>query len=89
MNPEERSDPPLSNPFAQPGQWYKGCLHGHTTRSDGKRTPEQIIDWYRRHGYHFLALTDHSILSESRTLGDDFCLLSGIESEGIDPQMGV
>jgi hypothetical protein len=89
MFSEQALDPPLVNPFAQPGQWYKGCLHVHTTRSDGKWTPEQVIDWYRRHGYHFLAFTDHGVLSETRTVADDFVLLSGIEADGVDPHMGV
>ncbi|MEX2306830.1 MAG: hypothetical protein WD738_04525 [Pirellulales bacterium] len=32
--------------------------------SDGDDFPEMIADWYRSHGYHFLALSDHNILSE-------------------------
>ena len=49
----------LANPFSEPGQWYKDCLHVHSTCSDGRWTPQQVIDWYREQGYHFLALTDH------------------------------
>jgi predicted metal-dependent phosphoesterase TrpH len=48
-----------------------------------------VIDWYRRHGYHFLAFTDHGVLSETQTVADDFVLLSGIETDGVDPHMGV
>ncbi|MCH2123496.1 MAG: hypothetical protein MK165_01795 [Pirellulaceae bacterium] len=44
-------------------QWYKGNLHTHSLWSDGNDFPEMIADWYRRHGYHFLALSDHNILS--------------------------
>ena len=25
--------------------------------------PESVADWYKRHGYHFLVLSDHNILS--------------------------
>ncbi len=48
-----------SLPFAQPGQFYKGNLHTHSTESDGKREPAEVIATYRDAGYDFLTLTDH------------------------------
>ena len=39
--------------------WYKGNLHMHTTRSDGKVTPEEAKKIYYQAGYDFIALTDH------------------------------
>lgn len=39
----------------------KGGLHCHTTRSDGRGTPEEVIRYHYDHGYDFLALTDHRI----------------------------
>ena len=45
-------------------RWFKGNTHTHTLWSDGNDFPEMVVDWYRRHGYHFLALSDHNILSE-------------------------
>lgn len=45
-------------------RWWKGNLHTHSLWSDGDDFPEMIADWYRRHGYHFLALSDHNVLSE-------------------------
>ena len=45
-------------------RWYKGNLHTHSLWSDGNDFPEMITKWYHDHGYHFLALTDHNILSE-------------------------
>lgn len=45
-------------------RWWKGNLHTHTLWSDGNDFPEMIAEWYRTHGYHFLALSDHNILSE-------------------------
>ena len=39
----------------------KGCLHSHTTRSDGKDAPEAVIRKYYENGYDFLAITDHRI----------------------------
>ncbi len=44
-------------------QWWKGNLHTHSLWSDGDEYPEMIVDWYKTHGYDFLALSDHNILS--------------------------
>jgi hypothetical protein len=79
----------FSNPFALPGQWFKGNLHTHSTNSDGKLTPEEVIDWYRARGYHFLALTEHRVPSPTRAVSPDFLLVSGIELDGIDPTIGI
>lgn len=46
-------------PFGKPGTFYRGNLHTHSTRSDGKRTPEQVVNDYRSRGYDFISLTDH------------------------------
>ena len=46
-------------PFARPGRFYRGNLHTHSTRSDGLKSPEEVVAVYRDHGYDFLALTDH------------------------------
>lgn len=50
---------------AQPagGRWFKGNLHTHTLNSDGDSTPEEVVRWYREHGYDFLVLTDHNFLT--------------------------
>lgn len=56
QSPQHSSDPPL--------QWWKGNLHTHSLWSDGDQFPEMIADWYQEKGYHFLALTDHNVLSE-------------------------
>jgi hypothetical protein len=61
-----------------PAQWYKGNLHTHTLWSDGDDFPEMVADWYRGHGYHFLALSDHNILSQ----GFKWMPISKVESRG-------
>jgi hypothetical protein len=48
---------------AEPRYW-KGNLHTHSLWSDGDDFPEMIVDWYHRHGYNFLTLSDHNRLSE-------------------------
>src|SRR5580693_5839579 len=44
--------------------YWKGNLHTHSLWSDGDDFPEMIADWYKSHDYHFLALTDHNVLSD-------------------------
>ena len=46
------------------GQWFKGNTHTHTTESDGDSAPEDVARWYRDHGYHFLVLSDHNVLTD-------------------------
>lgn len=70
-------------------QWYKGNLHTHTTRSDGRKTPEEAIALYRDSGYDFLALTDHWVCSQTAQAGS-LLLLSGCEyNTGPDPVSGI
>jgi len=45
-------------------RWWKGNLHTHSLWSDGDDFPESIADWYKEHGYHFLALSDHNRMLE-------------------------
>jgi len=45
-------------------RWWKGNLHTHSLWSDGDDYPEMIADWYKVHGYNFLALSDHNIIAD-------------------------
>jgi hypothetical protein len=45
-------------------RWLKGNLHTHSYWSDGDDFPEMIMDWYKTHGYDFVALSDHNILAQ-------------------------
>ncbi len=47
---------------AQELQWFKGNTHTHSLWSDGNDFPEMITDWYKAHGYDFLAISDHNVL---------------------------
>ncbi len=40
----------------------KGCLHTHTTHSDGQLSPQEVADVYESKGYDFIAFTDHDYL---------------------------
>ena len=45
--------------FAAPGRFWRGNIHTHSTRSDGKLEPEEVCRRYREAGYDFLCLSDH------------------------------
>jgi hypothetical protein len=53
-----------SVPDEPAGRWWKGNLHTHSLWTDGADFPEMIADWYRNHGYNFLAITEHDMLQE-------------------------
>ncbi len=59
----------VAQPVAQPGtppgtgRWYKGNTHTHTLNSDGDSTLDDVAKWYREHGYQFVVLTDHNVLT--------------------------
>ena len=65
------------------GSFSKGNLHAHTSRSDGDSPPEDVIGWYRRAGYAFLAITDHNRFFEPARFewltDPNFVLLPGEE----------
>jgi hypothetical protein len=44
-------------------EWFKGNLHTHTTKSDGDETPEKVCEWFEKHEYDFLVLSDHNHLT--------------------------
>jgi hypothetical protein len=50
-------------PTPAAGRWYKGNTHAHTINSDGDSTPVDVATWYREHGYQFVVLTDHNVLT--------------------------
>jgi DNA/RNA endonuclease YhcR with UshA esterase domain len=100
-NPGSLTDlppPPPSPPPPAPlpgGMWaYFGCIHSHSTYSDGSGPPRYAYAVGRANGLHFLALTDHShyfndaqwadILSqaEAATVNGVFVGLRGFEWTG-------
>ena len=63
-------------------RWYRGNLHTHSFWSDGDDFPEMIVRWYTDQGYHFLALTDHNILSR----GEKWISLDTVEKRSGGPE---
>ena len=57
----------ITNPY-QSINWstfghYKAALHTHTTESDGKHSPADVVEEHYRQGFDVLALTDHNFVS--------------------------
>jgi len=67
--------------FERTGNFLKGGLHCHTTRSDGEGSPDEVIRKHFEHGYHFLALTDHNIFNRINHTDLPITILSGIERD--------
>jgi predicted metal-dependent phosphoesterase TrpH len=51
-------------PFGLPGKWFRGSLHTHTTQSDGKLSPAENMRWHAAHGYDFVGITDHNVVTD-------------------------
>ena len=72
-------------PVETGGRWFKGNTHTHTINSDGDSTPDDVVTWYREHGYQFLVLTDHNFLTNVEALqalhgaSDRFLVIKGEE----------
>ena len=69
---------------------YKINLHTHTTRSDGKKKPEEALQCYRNADYDAVALTDHWYYAKEDNF-DGMTVLSGGEYNigGNDSRNGV
>jgi hypothetical protein len=61
----------IDHPYAglTGGQWLRGNLHTHTTRSDGERPPQDVLDDYASRGYGFLMISDHDMLTSAAEFG--------------------
>lgn len=66
--------------FDQAKPFFKGNLHTHTTNTDGRKSPEEVLDLYQANGYDFIALTDHwkRTVDEPYMRGD-MLVMTGIE----------
>ena len=67
--------------FANAKPFLKGALHCHTTRSDGRGTPEEVIALHVAQGYHFMALTDHRYYNYRNFTNLPITLLGGMEMD--------
>ena len=80
-----------------PGEWFQGTTHTHTLNSDGDSTPDNVARWYREHGYDFIFITDHAMITDVAPLnalfggGGQFLVMPGEEvtSNSKSPELHV
>ena len=78
-----------ANPFQQPGQWYRGNTHSHSTESDGQLSIGDRFAAYRDADYDFLVLTDHRKVNDVQAYStSDFLAISGSEVHPDNPYGG-
>lgn len=58
------------------GFWLRGNLHAHTQRSDGKLSPQEVIQGYRVQNHDFLMISDHDIFADREWL-------DGLDGQGL------
>ncbi|MEM7668216.1 MAG: phosphotransferase, partial [Pseudomonadota bacterium] len=47
--------------FRNPGRFWRGNLHTHSSRSDGSLAAAEVCARYAEAGYDFLCLSDHFV----------------------------
>ena len=66
---------------------YKASLHTHSTTSDGRMAPSQVIQVYADAGYDVLAFTDHKKANPVSTYDNrGMTLISGMELHPVGPR---
>lgn len=46
------------------GRWFKGNTHAHSLNSDGDVPVDEVVRWYRTHGYQFTFITEHEYFTD-------------------------
>ena len=70
----------MNSPWSLSGYWFKGALHVHTSCSDGKLSPQEVVDTYAAEGYDFVVFTDHGqVTPASRFQREGMLVISGVE----------
>lgn len=82
-------------PFDEPGQFWRGNLHTHSTLSDGGMDPEVVCARYAEAGYDFISLTEHFLpqyqypIADTRGFRtDDFTTIIGAELHAGETEFG-
>jgi hypothetical protein len=66
-------------------RWFKGNTHAHSLNSDGDVPVDEVVRWYREHGYHFTFITEHEYFTDVAPLnalfagGNRFLVIAGQE----------
>lgn len=82
-------------PFDQPGRFWRGNLHCHSTLSDGKLPAAEVCRRYQEAGYDFISLTEHFMANYDFPIADTrpfrsagFTTLIGSELHAGETEMG-
>lgn len=65
--------------------WYRGNTHTHSLNSDGNVAPDDVVRWYREHGYQFVVMTEHEYITDVAPLqaifgaNEQFLVMQGQE----------
>lgn len=69
------------------GNWYKGCVHVHTTNGSGRLALPEAAAFYADAGYNFICVTDKRVPIDKKNLGElPLLVIDGMELEGRDDQ---
>lgn len=67
---------------APAGAWYAVQLHAHSTYSDGRHSPEELVSWAKAGGLDALALSEHNMndhLSDPVFAREDVLVIPAME----------
>ncbi len=73
-------------------RWIKAQLHCHTTESDGRLAPAQVLQWYKDLGFEAVAITDHNRVTVAPKVPEGLVVIPGVEkstNEGHMVLLGV
>ncbi len=71
----------LINSFNKKDYWETVNLHTHSTYSDGKSTPEELVEQAKKSGIKHLAIADHNTLNayKETNIKDESIIIPAIE----------
>ena len=75
--------------FVNATKQLKGALHCHTTRSDGRGEPDEVIRLHKENGYDFMAITDHRFYNYKNFSDVEMTIVPGMEMDRNLPGPGV
>lgn len=61
-----------ASPAHGQSRWFKGNTHAHSLNSDGDVPVDDVVRWYRGHGYHFTFITEHEYFTDVAPLNAMF-----------------
>jgi hypothetical protein len=60
-------------------RWYRGDFHTHTQLSDGKMSPQHLLEVAAERGLDFFAATEHNLIPTGWPHSDSILVIPGIE----------